>query len=66
MMGETTVRQPQVPPARDANGEIESMDFLAGQCAGLVREIKPSAEIVREVVRQADRILRERLPHFDS
>ncbi len=49
-----------IPPARDASGEIESMDFLAGQSAGLVREIKPAAEIVREVVTEAARILAER------
>lgn len=49
-----------IPPARDAIGEIESMDFLAGQCVGLVREIKPAAEIVREVVQGAALVLRER------
>ena len=49
-----------IPPARDASGEIESMDFLAGQCVGLVQEIKPAAEIVREVVRQAAQILADR------
>jgi NAD(P)H-dependent flavin oxidoreductase YrpB (nitropropane dioxygenase family) len=50
-----------IPPARDASGDLESMDFLAGQCVGLVREIKPAAEIVREVVEQAQRVLRERV-----
>jgi hypothetical protein len=37
-----------IPPAQDANGDIESMDFLAGQSVGLVNEIKPAAEVVRE------------------
>src|SRR5262249_47493718 len=46
-----------IPPARDASGDIESMDFLAGQSVGLVHEIKPAAEIVREVVEQAAKIL---------
>ncbi len=46
-----------VPPARDATGDIESMDFLAGQSAGMVREIRPAADIVRDVVREAARIL---------
>ena len=49
-----------IPPARDATGQIESMDFLAGQCVGLVREIKPAAEIVRELVQGAALVLRER------
>jgi nitronate monooxygenase len=49
-----------IPPARDASGDIESMDFLAGQSVGLVREIKPAAEVVREIVQEAERILAER------
>ena len=47
-----------ITPARDASGDIESMSFLAGQCVGLVNEIKPAAEIVREVVVQMERILK--------
>jgi NAD(P)H-dependent flavin oxidoreductase YrpB (nitropropane dioxygenase family) len=39
-----------LPPSRDTTGDIESMDFLAGQCVGLVRDIKPAGEIVREMV----------------
>lgn len=50
-----------IPPARDAVGDVESMDFLAGQGVGLVQEIKPAAEIVREVAAQAERILAARL-----
>jgi NAD(P)H-dependent flavin oxidoreductase YrpB (nitropropane dioxygenase family) len=49
-----------IPPARDATGEIESMDLLAGQCCGLVRDVKPAAEIIREMVDEAARILLER------
>jgi NAD(P)H-dependent flavin oxidoreductase YrpB (nitropropane dioxygenase family) len=49
-----------IPPARDAVGDIESMDFLAGQSVGLVREIKPAAAIVREIVSEAARILTQR------
>jgi NAD(P)H-dependent flavin oxidoreductase YrpB (nitropropane dioxygenase family) len=41
------------PPNVDATGDIESMDLLAGQGVGLVREIKPAAEIVRELVDEA-------------
>ncbi len=49
-----------IPPALDASGDIESMDFLVGQSVGLVREIKPAAEIVREIVEQAARVFAER------
>ncbi len=45
-----------LPPARDTTGDIESMDFLAGQCVGLVREVKPAGEIVRDMVQEAVRI----------
>ena len=50
-----------IPPARDASGDVECMNFLAGQSVGLVQEIKPAAEIVREVVEQAARVLAERV-----
>jgi NAD(P)H-dependent flavin oxidoreductase YrpB (nitropropane dioxygenase family) len=36
------------------------MDFLAGQCVGLLNEIKSAAEIVREIVQQAGQVLAER------
>ena len=54
-----------IPPARDATGDLESMDFLAGQSVGLVHGIKPAADIVREVVQGAATILRNaaRLSH---
>jgi len=50
-----------IPPARDASGDIESMDFLAGQSVGLVNEIKPAAEVLREIVEQAVQILAEKM-----
>ena len=46
-----------VPPARDATGDIDCMDFLAGQCSGLVRQIEPAAVVVREIVEEAIQIL---------
>ncbi|ACL57915.1 NAD(P)H-dependent flavin oxidoreductase [Methylobacterium nodulans] len=45
------------PPTPDASGDIESMDFLAGQSVGLVQEIKPAADVVRELVEGAQRLL---------
>jgi hypothetical protein len=49
-----------VPPAQDATGDIDAMDFLAGQCSGLVRRIEPAAVVVRDIVDEAVRILTER------
>ena len=50
-----------LPPGGEAVGEIESMDLLAGQGVGLVHEIKPAAEVVRELVEGARRIIEMRL-----
>jgi len=50
-----------LPPNRDASGEIESMDLLAGQGVGLVGEIKAAGEIVRELVDEARQIVSQRL-----
>jgi enoyl-[acyl-carrier protein] reductase II len=41
------------PPTPDASGDLESMDYLAGQGVGLVNEIKPAAEVVREFMEGA-------------
>jgi NAD(P)H-dependent flavin oxidoreductase YrpB (nitropropane dioxygenase family) len=49
------------PPNRDACGDIESMDLLAGQCVGLVGETKPAGQIVRELVEEAQQIVSGRL-----
>jgi NAD(P)H-dependent flavin oxidoreductase YrpB (nitropropane dioxygenase family) len=46
-----------IPPARDAEGDIEAMAFLAGQSAGLVQQIKPAGDVIREMVQQASEIL---------
>ena len=45
------------PPTPDATGDLESMDFLAGQSVGLVKEIKSAAEVIREFVEGARHIL---------
>ena len=44
------------PPNADASGDIDSMDLLAGQGVGLVREVKPAGQIVRELVEEAQTI----------
>jgi enoyl-[acyl-carrier protein] reductase II len=50
-----------LPPNRDASGDIESMDLLAGQGVGLVGQIKPAGQIVRELVDEARQIVSQRL-----
>ena len=49
------------PPNRDATGDIDSMDLLAGQGVGLVRQIKPAGQIVHELVEEARQIISRRL-----
>lgn len=49
------------PPNSDASGDIDSMDLLAGQSAGLIREVKPAGEIVGELVDEAQQIISQRL-----
>jgi NAD(P)H-dependent flavin oxidoreductase YrpB (nitropropane dioxygenase family) len=48
-------------PNSDASGNIDSMDLLAGQSVGLVREVKPAGQIVRELVDEARQIISQRL-----
>ncbi len=45
------------PPTPDASGDLESMDFLAGQGVGLVKDIKPAAEVLQELVEGARQII---------
>jgi nitronate monooxygenase len=48
-----------MPPNVQATGDIESMSLFAGQSVGLVDEIRPAAEILRETVNGAERLIRE-------
>jgi nitronate monooxygenase len=64
-IGETSIGGQRVPllrfmgfpPTPDTTGDIASMDFLAGQSVGLVRDIKPAGDVIREIVDGAERIL---------
>ena len=47
-----------IPPNVHANGDIGTMALLAGQSVGLVHEIRPAAEIIRETVDGAERLIR--------
>jgi hypothetical protein len=48
-----------IPPKIHATGDIESMSLLAGQSVGLINEIRPAAEILRETINGALRLIRE-------
>jgi NAD(P)H-dependent flavin oxidoreductase YrpB (nitropropane dioxygenase family) len=50
-----------LPPNSDASGHIDLMSLLAGQGVGLVREIMPAGQIVRDLVAEAEQIISDRL-----
>jgi enoyl-[acyl-carrier protein] reductase II len=50
-----------VLPTPETTGDFEEMAMAAGESAGLVKEIKPAGEIVREMMDEAERIINERL-----
>src|SRR5262249_16587768 len=50
-----------MPPNCDSSGDIESMDFLGGQGFGLVDQINPAGQIVRDLVEDARQIIAQRL-----
>jgi nitronate monooxygenase len=49
------------PPNRDANGDLDAMDLLAGQSVGLVDQIKGAGDIVRDLMNEAAEIIDKRL-----
>ena len=46
---------------RKATGDIDAMSLLAGQSVGLVAEIKPAGEVVREIIRGAQELISRKL-----
>jgi len=55
----TVQRFVSLPPNIDSTGNIDSMALLAGQSVGLVSEIRPAADILRETVDGAERLIRK-------
>ena len=51
------VRYQSYTPGTDAEGDIDALSLWAGQSVGLVSEIKPAGDIVREIVAQAQSTL---------
>ncbi len=46
-----------IPPSVATTGDIQSMALYAGQAVGLVDDIRPAADILRQLVTGVDRIL---------
>ena len=51
------VRYQSSTPGADFEGDIDALSLFAGQGVGLVSEIKPAGDIVREIVAQAQSTL---------
>ena len=51
------VRYQSTTPGPGTEGDIDSMSLWAGQSAGLVSKVQPAADIVREIVDEAQRVL---------
>lgn len=54
------MRYSTIPPLPGFEGDLEYAVLYAGQSCSLIKDIKPAAQIVREVVVQAEAILRQR------
>lgn len=52
------MRYQSYTPGAGTEGEIEELPMWAGQSVGLVSKLQPAAEIIREIVAEADTILR--------
>ncbi len=46
------------PAGTGFQGEVEKTALYAGQACGLVKDLRPAAEIVAQIAQQADGILR--------
>lgn len=64
MLGDQLMVLPKfsaLPPIPETIGDFEEMCFVAGESAGLVKEIKPANEIIHEMVEEARQIIAQRL-----
>jgi nitronate monooxygenase/enoyl-[acyl-carrier protein] reductase II len=46
-----------MPPITGFSGDMESIALYAGESCSLVHDIKPAAQIVHEVVREAEEVI---------
>jgi len=59
--GDTVHRGSSEPPARHVTGAVAAMALYAGQSVGSVTRIQPAAEIVRELMTEAEALLARRI-----
>jgi NAD(P)H-dependent flavin oxidoreductase YrpB (nitropropane dioxygenase family) len=63
-LGEARVPLPRygpMPPAADAEGEVDALCFYAGQSCALVQTVEPAAALVRRLAAEAEALVRGRL-----
>ena len=60
--GTDVVRYASQTPSAGIEGDIEAMSTWAGQGVGLARQVQPAAEIVRELVEEAEAVLARLAP----
>jgi NAD(P)H-dependent flavin oxidoreductase YrpB (nitropropane dioxygenase family) len=60
--GAPVVRYASQTPSRGIDGDVEAMSTWAGQGVGLARRVQPAAEIVRELVDEAEAVLARLAP----
>jgi nitronate monooxygenase len=56
------VRYQSYTPGADADGDITAMPLWAGQGVGLVSKVQPAGDIVREIIDEADGVIRALSP----
>jgi nitronate monooxygenase len=56
--GTEVVRYASTSPKAEFDGDVEATSMWAGQSAGLVSEIRPAGEVVRELAEEAAAALR--------
>lgn len=56
--GTAILRYSSSLPVEGMTGDVEAFSLYAGQSVGLVADVKPAADIVRDVVAQAEAVLR--------
>jgi len=50
-----------IPPVRATTGDHDQMSLLAGETAGLISDVRPAGDLVREIAEQAGALLADRV-----
>lgn len=49
------------PPTPEFTGDFDEMSLLAGESVGQTRKLQPVAEIIREMMQDAEAVIKTRL-----